>query len=404
MFFCCPICIVLKYYVTFSGREHSRIRSAAMRGVMEKRKIDFIVNDMGIKDANARVKKAFRSGNGAASAGSGAKPGMTGASRAAKLLLALGPQQAGNILRELDIADIEKLVNEMAQIKKLSAEEKNEILAQFNKTLEEFDPSLRGGPDKAREILTSALGSDKARDILSKMDRQDLIKDFEFLEQIDPHLLATALAAEHPQVAAVALSCIKPKVAAMVMKQFEPEFRSQTAIRIARTSRTHPEAVQRVARVLREKFEKRTDEMYSETGGAEALANILNHMDRQTEEGLLGKLDKEAPDVFENVKGLLYTFEELLNLETREMRLLLSNVNDDFIVAASLRGAGDDLRRHFFNSLSQNRAADVLEEMDHRGPISVREINEARTYILNIARKLDEEGTIVIKKEREDYV
>ncbi len=378
-----------------NSKKTGKANAAAQKSKeMSRQSVDFLVGDQGIQSGVSGL-----GGPGAAGAA-----GMKGASRAAKLLLALGPDRAGEILKELETDDIERLVNEMARIQKISPEEKRDILAEFQSDLEEFDPSLRGGREQAREILTRALGGAKAAEILSTLDQQDLTRDFEFLEQIDPPLLATALASEHPQVAAVALSYIKPRVAALVMKQFDVKFRSTVAIRIARTSRTHPDAVQRVAKVLRDKFEKRTDEIYSETGGAETLANILNHMDRGAEDDILGSLDDDAPDVIETVRGLLYTFEELINLDTGEMRLLLSKVNDDYLLAAGLRGSGEDLRRHFFNSLSQNRATDILEEMDMRGPISVREINEARTYILNIARKLDEEGGIVIKKEREEYI
>jgi len=188
------------------------------------------------------------------------------------------------------------------------------------------------------------------------------------------------------------------------MKLFPDTFRTEVALRIAKTSKIHPEAIARVARVLREKFEKRTDETFSDIGGASALANILNHMDRSTEDGILNILGSQAPDVLEDVKGMLYTFEEILNLSAREMRILLSRVNDDQIIAAALRGAGEEMRRHFFNSLSQNRGADILEEMDRRGPLSLREINEARAYVLSVARKLDEEGAIVIKKNKEEYI
>ncbi|MCB1319437.1 MAG: flagellar motor switch protein FliG, partial [Leptospiraceae bacterium] len=129
-----------------------------------------------------------------------------------------------------------------------------------------------------------------------------------------------------------------------------------------------------------------------------------NYMDRQEEDDILGMLGSSEPDIFEDVKERLYTFEELTGLDSKEMRLLIARVDDDSLLATALRGAQEDVRRHFFNSMSQNRAADILEEMDHRGPLTVREINDARTFVLNIARRLDEEGTILIKKEKEEYI
>ncbi len=384
---------------------------------MAKRKqVDFVITDDGIQGLSpgpgnqspgagaARTSAAGKAAAVALQAGQAAERGMTGARRAAKLLLALGPEQAAAVLREMDPAELEGLINEMARVRTISADEKKDILEEFGRELETFDPPVRGGIDQAREFLRKGLGDDQAQEILSRLDRRDLQRDFSFLEQIEPTLLAQALMAEHPQVSAVALSYMNPKTAANILKHLHPERRADIAKRIAVTSRTHPDAVHRVAKVLRDKFEKRNEEIYSDTGGADALANILNHMDRSTEDEILKTLDEKSPDLYRDVRERLYTFEELINLEVREMRMLLSTVNDDYILAAALRGAGEELRRHFFNGLSQNRAADILEEMEVRGPISIREINEARSYVLRIARRLEEEGSVVIKKQREEYI
>ncbi len=348
--------------------------------------VDFTIDDNGIIPVTSGAEK------------------KSGARRAARFLLALGPDQASQILKELDDNEIRQVAQEMTLIDHLTAREKRLILEEFSEMAGDVDEPVRGGRKKAHEILSAGIGEERAHEILERLNRGDLKKDFEFLERIDPPALAAALSAEHPQVAAVALSSINPRIAASVMKNFSPALRSDIALRIAKTSRTHPEAVLRVARVLREKFEKRSDEVYSETGGAETLANILNHMDRNTEDGILNLLGTQAPEVLDTVRGMLYTFEELMQLIPKEMRILLSKVNDDQIVSSALRGAGEEIRRHFFNSLSQNRAADILEEMDRRGPISLREINEARAYIVSVARKLDEDGAIVIKKTKDEWV
>ena len=327
-----------------------------------------------------------------------------GVNRAARLLLALGPEQAAHILQQMEPAEIERVMTEMSRIDHITAQEKKEILAEFEEQARDFEAPVRGGIDEARRFLEAGLGQQAAHDILGRLSRQDLYRDFAFLEKLDAHVLASALHQEHTQIAAVALSFLKPRIAAQVMRHLPEEFRAEVALRIARTARIHPEAVQRVARVLREKFEKRAAEIYSEVGGAETLANILNYMDRQEEDDILGMLGSSEPDIFEDVKERLYTFEELTGLDSKEMRLLIARVDDDSLLATALRGAQEDVRRHFFNSMSQNRAADILEEMDHRGPLTVREINDARTFVLNIARRLDEEGTILIKKEKEEYI
>ena len=363
--------------------------------------VDFIVTDEGIEKKNPIPAKIS------------AKPPLRkesaslsekGATRAAKLLLALGPDQSANILKEMSENEVENLVREMLTIQTISQEEKKQILDEFRQNVETFEPPVSGGIHRTKEILVKGLGDSRAEEILSRLNRNNLKHDFEFLEQIEPPSLASALSMEHPQTTAVALSFIQPKIAAAVLKHLPELQRKEVAIRIAKTSRTHPDAVQSIAQVLRDKFEKRKEEIFSEVGGAETLANILNHMDRGTEDDILNVLGDQSPDILDDVKEMLYTFEELISLSHKEMRLLLSRVNDDIIIASALRGAGDELRRHFFNSISQNRAADILDEIDRRGPLSLREINEARSYIVNIARRIDEEGAIVIKKQKEEYL
>ena len=364
-------------------------------------RVDFVISDTGIEKKNPVPAQISRKTDLPASS---LPIQEKGATRAAKLLLALGPDKSANILKEMNENEIENLVNEMLNIRSISADEKKQILDEFRQRVDHFDPPVTGGIDRTREILIQGLGDVKAEEILSKMTRNDLKHDFEFLEQIEPPSLAAALSLEHPQTTAVALSFIQPKIAAAVLKHLPEDQRTEIALRIAKTSKTHPDAVQSVAKVLREKFEKRKGEIYSEIGGAETLANILNHMDRGMEDDILNILGDKTPDILEEVKEMLYTFEELTSLDQKEMRLLLSRINYDILIASALRGAGEELKRHFYNSVSQNRAADILDEMDRRGPLSLREINEARSYIVNIARRIDEEGSIVIKKEKEEYV
>ncbi len=325
-----------------------------------------------------------------------------GVQKAARLLLALGAEEASRILRELNDDEVRLLIEEMSRIRFITVEEKNRILEEFRSAVPQ-DVPVPGGPDAARDMLVRSFGEAKAEEMLSRIQRQDARRQFDFLTSYEPSLIASVLSQEHPQIAAVTLSYMKPSLAAQAFKFMPDDLRMDLCTRIGRSATISPEAVMRAAKSLQEKFEKRMDETFSDTGGAETLAGILNHLDRRTEERILEQLQSAEPELFEKVRERLYTFEELANLGPKELRLLLSQVDNETI-ATALRGAPEEIRRAFFNSLSQNRAADVLDEMDHRGPISVREINESRGIILQTARRLDEEGRILIKKEREEYI
>ena len=358
---------------------------------------------------NTRPTKSFKKGqldltkiSEMAKEATNTKP--KGATRAAKLMLALGVEQAAEVLKQLESSEVEALMREMTQIESIDAQEREELLKEFKHSITKDNLELRGGIKEARKFLEAGLGADATEKIMRKINHRDLYTDFNFLENIEPQALASVLSQEQSQLVAVALSYLSPKVSAEVMRYLPEDFCSEVALRIAKSARIHPESLQHAARILREKFEKRDQESYSEVGGAQSLAQILNYIGRERESTILNSIEGKVPDVLEEVKEHLYTFEELLILSHKEMRLLIARIGDDAIIATALRGLQQELRMHFFNSMSQNRAADILDEIDRRGPVHIKEIQEARSFILNIARKMDEEGSIQIKKEKEEYI
>ncbi len=327
-----------------------------------------------------------------------------GISRAAKFLIVLGTEQSAEILKQLEPHEVEILMKEIAGIEQIDAEEKGELLAEFKELVTKEGAFLRGGIDQAKKFLEASMDSKASEAILRRVNHRDLYADFAFLEGVEAQILASVLSNEHKQIVAVALSYLKPKIAAEVMRYLPKNIRTEVAIRIAKAAKIHPEAIHRVARMLREKFERKDQESYSEVGGAESLAQILNYLGREQESDILNSIGQETPDTVQKVKEHLYTFEELLVLSHREMRLLISRLGDDGILATALRGLHQDLRLHFFNSISQNRAADLLDQIENSSPVHVKEIYEARSYVLSIARDMDEDGTICIKKDGEEYV
>ena len=330
----------------------------------------------------------------------------SGARKAAKLLLALGIEEASSTLKQLDADEIELIMREMTQVEQINASEREALLTDFQELLKEQKDSLRGGLKEARKFMEASLGSAASEAILQKIHHQDLYDDFSFLEGIEAQALASILGRESPQVVSVALSYMKPKVSAKIMQYLDTNFRNEVALRIAKAARIQPEAIQRVARILREKFERRAEESYSDVGGVQSLAHILNHMDREKETEILESLEEQKPDIISKVKELLYSFDELLYLSLQEMRLLISHLKDDPLLATALRGLHQDLRLHFYNAMSQNRASDIIDEIDRRGPIHIKEVHEARSQILSIARQLDEDGLLHIKKaeEKDKYI
>jgi flagellar motor switch protein FliG len=329
---------------------------------------------------------------------------MTGARKSALLLLSLGKEEAAEIMKHLDDRSLEAVILEMSKIRYVSKKEKEEILSQFQDSIHELSQDTRAGEEVARDLLVGSLGKEKAEGILNKLYGKGIDMDFAYLNDIDPPTLHGLLGNEAPQTIAVTLSFLEPKKAAAVLKLFPKEAQAKIAYKLANTSKTHPDAIREIAKTIKKKYEARDSHEYSESGGTEVLANILNHMDKGLEESILQELEDNAPDLAEQVRDKLYTFEDLLALDKKEMRLLINRLQNDEMISIALRGSGEELREQFFSAMSQNKAYDILESMELRGRVTLREINEARSGILGLARRLEEDGLIIFKKSKEEYI
>ncbi|PJZ49437.1 flagellar motor switch protein FliG [Leptospira saintgironsiae] len=324
--------------------------------------------------------------------------------KAAMLLLSLDKDAAAKALAQLDEKLIEEIVQEMAKIKTISKSEKEEVLLDFQGSLKDLAAESRGGIETARELLQKSLGKEKSENILGKLDRKDTEEDFSFLNDAEPQTLAHLLAPEHTQTIAVTLAFLHPKKAAETLKFLPKELQSKVALRLANTTKTHPDAIRQIAKVLKKKYEQRDKSEFSEAGGAEALANILNHMDKSLEETILKELEEQSPELASQVREKLYTFEDVLLLNSKEMRQLINRIADDDLIAIALRGASDQIKIHFFEAMSKNRANDILESMDIRGKVTLKEITDARNTVLTALRDLEEIGEIIIKKDSEEFI
>lgn len=326
-----------------------------------------------------------------------------GKERAAKLLIALGPEQASLILKELSEEEIQILVEEMLKIKRISEKEKKEILKEFYESLND-ESIYTTGKEEATKILEKTFNNSpqKIEEIIKKAENRDLQKELQFLENYDPKIVVSLLQDEHPQIIAAILSLLRPAFTAQLIKLFSPELRKEIVFRIAHSASFIPDILEKAIEQLKYKLTKKTNEIYSESDGIQTVVSILNHLDRKYENELLEFLEETDPELLEKIKSRLYTFEELEKLEFEELRILLSKI-DAKIIATALLGMPDDFKRSFFNALSQNKASDVLFEMDILSNIPVKKIQEARNYILKQAKLLDEEGIIIIKKEKEEF-
>ncbi|MBN2042079.1 MAG: flagellar motor switch protein FliG [Spirochaetes bacterium] len=331
---------------------------------------------------------------------------ITGIKKSAMLLIALGPDAASKILSHLDEATVFKLVQEISKVPDLTIEDKEEIIGEFILEIKKNKNSVFGGENVAKNILKVAFGEDKADEILSNLAHMDIEKEFTFLQTIDPETLASLLENEHPQTITATLFYLTPAQTANILKILPTYLSKEIIKRMAKLDKPSPKALAETVRVLKIKYEKlkQSGNKAEKTDGINTLIDIMNQMNPSQEKKLMDYFEIKVPEISERISERLFNFENILYLTNKEIQVLIDEVNDDYLFAQALKGAGDDLRFKLFRNMSQNRATDILNEMDEMGAVRLTKIEEARDTIVRTMRMLNDNGYLTIRKENEKYV
>lgn len=331
---------------------------------------------------------------------------MNGIERAAALLIALGPEIAADILKYLDEDSIEKVTLEIAKIDRLDPADREELIGTFLVDLRKIKKGARGGADKARNLLTEVFGIDRAEEILAKITTVDVQKELRFLHDIDNQILCSFLKEEQPQIIAVIVNYLSPEKAGNILKMLPPDLSKEVALKIARMNNVTPEAVAAAARTLKKQYDdfRRKNSGTVEAGGIDSLINILRHMPMETERKIMLNLEREQPGISGIIKEKVFAFEDAAGLSNYEIRILIDEINDDRLIAKALKGAGDEMRFKFLRNMSQNRATDIIQDMDDMGVMRLSEVQASRNDILQIMRDLHDNGIISLKKDHDIYI
>jgi flagellar motor switch protein FliG len=323
---------------------------------------------------------------------------MSGAERAAALLVALGPKIASDIMKHLDDESIEKITREIARIDKLNPDEREDLIGEFLINLRKEKRRVQGGEEKARELLVRTFGTDKADEILNKFTEADVDKEFEYLKEIEDDILLSFIKDEHPQTIAVTMTFLHPEKSAFILKSLEKDLAKEVAIRLAKMVSVTPEAVVGIAKTIRKKYKEYLEQNQGlSTGGVDTLVTILGHMSGSDEKQIMSTLDSVMPSISGQIREKIFAFENIVTLSNQDIRVLIDEVNDDHLIAMALKGAGDDIRFKFLRNMSRNRATDILGDMDVMGPVRIKEVEDCRGAIIDIMKALHENGAISLQ-------
>lgn len=322
---------------------------------------------------------------------------ISGKRKAAILLLTLGPEKAAKVLRNMDESEIEELTLELANVGKISDEERKEVLKEFGDLVKAKDFITEGGVAYAKEILEKALGPDKALEIIDRLTSNLQVKPFEFIKRADPVQLANMLQNEHPQTIALVVCYLDPKTASAIVRALPENLRPEVIKRIALLDRATPEIVREVERVLERKVAAFATAQFSQVGGLETVVDIMNTIDRTTEREILEKLSEQDPELAEEIRKHLFVFEDLMKLDDRSIQVILREI-DTRDLALALKGATDELKEKIFKNMSKRAASLLKDELDYMGPVRVKDVEAAQQKIVEVVRRLEEAGEIVIAR------
>ena len=322
---------------------------------------------------------------------------LSGLQKAAILLIALGPEKSSTIFKHLKEDEIEDLTLEIANTRSISPQVKEDVINEFYEICLAQQYIAEGGIGYAKELLEKALGSEKALDVIGKLTASLQVKPFEFVRKTDALQLLSFIQDEHPQTIALILSYLSSQQASAIISALPPESQADVAKRIAVMDRTSPDVIKEVERVLESKLANLVNQDYTIIGGVDKVVDILNSTDRSTEKHIMETLEIDDPELADEIRKKMFVFEDILLLDDRSIQRVLRDVDNNEL-ALALKGANEEVQNAIFNNLSKRLAEMIKEDMEFMGPVRMKDVEEAQQKIVNIIRKLEDSGELVISR------
>jgi len=328
---------------------------------------------------------------------------MSGLRKAAVLLVAVGEELAKEILRALPEVDVQRLTEELADLRGVSSEISSDVMEEFWELLETQGFMIHGGLDYASRLLMETFGKERADDLLMLVRRSQEAAQGNLakLQRTDPQQLGKLLDSEHPQTIALVLAHLDPRRAALVLDNLSEDHKVVSVQRLAEMRQFSPEMAQKVAHILHRRLESVGETARKSYSGFKAVADLLNRLNAEESKKILETIEDGQPELALSIRNLMFTFEDLVTVPPATIREIVSGV-DKRQLALALRGANDELRAQIFKSMSSRAVEMLKEDMEVLGPVRSREVAQAQQEILNLARRLEAEGKVILKLETGD--
>lgn len=328
---------------------------------------------------------------------------LNGKQKAAILLIALGPDVSAQVFKHLREDEIEKLTLEIANQRKITQEQKDKVLVEFHQLALAQEYISSGGIDYAREVIEKALGPERAASIINRLTSSLQIRPFDFARKTDPSQLLNFIQNEHPQTIALIMAYLQPDQSAIIVSALPPDRQVDVAKRIATMDRTSPDVIKDVERILERKLSSLVTQDFTAAGGVDSIVEILNRVDRTTERTIIENLEVQNPELAEEIKKRMFVFEDIVLLDDRSLQLVLREI-DSKDLALALKASSSEVGEKIYKNMSKRAAEMLKEEIQYMGPVRIRDVEEAQQKVVNVIRRLEESGEIIVSRGKGDEV
>ena len=320
---------------------------------------------------------------------------LTGTQKSAILMMLLGEDGAAEILRNLSPKEAQSLGSEMYSVKDIDQETVNHVLNEFLSIVRQQTGLGFGSGNYIKNVFTKALGDDKAESILTRITPSSSEKPIELLEWMDARSIAELISAEHSQIISLVLSYLEYDLAAEVLSLLPVELQPEIITRIATLETVQPDALLNLQEILQKKFKENSSVKATKIGGIEAAAKIINFSNNSIEKKILETIKENDADLLLAIQDRMFIFDNLILSDQRALQTLLREVEEE-VLALALKGADEVLRDKLLSCMSKRAASNIKDEIEVMGPVRLSEVQEAQKTIVSVARKLSDEGKIVL--------
>jgi flagellar motor switch protein FliG len=328
---------------------------------------------------------------------------MTGVDRAAILLMAMGSNNAAEVLKHLNPKEVQVLAAAMATMDNINKVEMNGVMDGFVEEVNNQTAMGIGSEDYVREMMVNALGKEKAKGMIDRILLGSGNKGLEALKWMDSRAVAELIRLEHPQIISIVLSYLDADHAAEVLNILPERGHADLVMRIASLNGIPPSALQELDQIMEKQFSGQQNVSQSSVGGLKTAANILNFMDSSVESGIMDMVAEHDQEMSDGIAELMFVFENLNEVEDRGIQTLLREISSDVLTLA-LKGADEEIKEKILKNMSKRAAEMLREDMEARGPVRLSEVEAAQKEILSAARRLADDGDLVLGGSGEEYV